>query len=155
MTGRDPDVEPAGGTTTPFVRWTSGPCTGSTTIDATVVCANPDTCINTPEKYCAAIMETTFAKCTDKIDNDNNGYADCADNSCRLNADMTVRQACQESLGFDAAEVNARCSDGKDNDLDGSVDCDDWDCSWNPEVTVCSGPKVCELGHQPTQTSAK
>jgi len=130
-------------------------CTGSTTIDTNVVCGDPSDCIDTAAKYCASIMEVTFAKCTDRIDNDHNGYADCADYSCRQNADMAVRQACQESLGTDTAENNARCSDGKDNDLDGAVDCDDWDCSWNPGVTVCSGPKVCELGHKPNQTLAK
>ena len=81
-----------------------------------------------------ALAETTFEKCSDGIDNDQNGHADCADFSCSRSKDIAVRQACQESLAVIEADADVRCNDGKDNDGDGFVDCEDWDCSSNPVV---------------------
>ena len=91
--------------------------------------------------YCQERLEVTFEKCHDRVDNDENGYTDCADFACE--------EFCQESLpGTDASgmsmSANDRCEDGEDNDADGFVDCDDWDCSYNPQVTVCEGLRVCE-----------
>lgn len=54
--------------------------------------------------------------CGDRIDNDCNGFADCADEEC---ADASV---C-------AVE---RCDDGLDNDGDGLIDCADDDCLSEP-----------------------
>ncbi len=94
--------------------------------------------------YCTNLAESTFAKCTDGLDNDKNGYADCQDNSCSGALDVDTRQACQESIGDVSGTADDKCKDGKDNDLDGATDCDDWDCSWNPNVTVCNNKKkVC------------
>ncbi len=91
---------------------------------------------------CAAIAENTPARCRDGIDNDSNGFVDCADYSCAQSTDLAVQQACNESAG-DAA---ALCADGRDNDGDGFTDCDDWDCAYNPAVLMagrCQGPRVC------------
>ena len=88
--------------------------------------------------------ENTDELCADGIDNDGNGFKDCEDFSCRRATDITVRQACQESVGETSLEVNQRCSDGVDNDNDSFIDCDDWDCSYNPLATVCVGQQICE-----------
>ncbi|MCB0510787.1 MAG: hypothetical protein H6579_07430 [Chitinophagales bacterium] len=55
--------------------------------------------------------------CNDGIDNDGDGFIDCADFDCSGNS------ACG------TAEI---CSDGIDNDLDGFIDCDDLDCDGDP-----------------------
>ena len=94
--------------------------------------------------YCASILEATFERCSDKIDNDGNGHTDCQDYSCSRAKDLAVRQACQESLVTDAKTANDKCSDNDDNDKDGYTDCADWDCAHNPLVTVCNDkPKIC------------
>merc|ERR1711991_828206 len=87
--------------------------------------------------YCLDQTEATRERCSDGIDNDNNGYTDCADYSCKRANDLEVRQACQEGVGETSAEANAHCSDMQDNDGDGFTDCADWDCSHNPLVTIC------------------
>ena len=60
--------------------------------------------------------------CTDSIDNDGDGDADCADY-----ADCGSLPACMES--------GARCADGLDNDGDLDVDCSDFDCWGEPACT--------------------
>ena len=106
--------------------------------------------------YCASVLEATYEACSDGVDNDRNGYIDCADHGCSQHTDAWVKRACRESLGVDcnesfprgSAEENAAndacvalnlpktaadaCKDRVDNDGDGFTDCDDWDCSWNP-----------------------
>ena len=118
-----------------------------------VVSAQRSSCSSGPSQsadtqvleHCASVMEATFEKCTDGIDNDNNGFVDCEDYSCSQHLDLSVRVACQESVGETCDQADAQCSDGVDNDADGFVDCVDWDCSWNPMVSVCNDkPKVCE-----------
>jgi hypothetical protein len=51
-------------------------------------------------------------ECTDGIDDDRDGSADCADVDC------LAEELCHEPI----------CDDGLDNDGDGSVDCGDFDC---------------------------
>ena len=65
----------------------------------------------------------------DGIDNDNNGYIDCADFGCSRNDDVTV---------CGSEDTDTLCGDGEDNDGDGYVDCEDFDCSQNDNVTVCN-----------------
>jgi len=104
------------------------------------------------------VLEQTAEKCSDGIDNDNNGYADCQDFSCLDNDDVSVRRVCQESTADCAfleadggcAAANAACSNKDangediDDDGDGFANCADWDCSYNPLVTVCPGPRICD-----------
>lgn len=56
--------------------------------------------------------------CDDGLDNDNDGFIDCADNSCDSDPNCT------------APEV---CNDGLDNDNDGFTDCEDNDCNADPD----------------------
>ena len=89
--------------------------------------------------------EDNNAACMDTIDNDGNGFVDCADFSCRTSREIVVARACQESLAGGDASADLRCSNGEDDDQDGFSDCADWDCSHNPDVTVCGdGPRLCE-----------
>ena len=44
-------------------------------------------------------------RCTDGIDNDCNGYTDCADHHCRDSMPDVSRQVCQESIGATSAEA--------------------------------------------------
>jgi hypothetical protein len=60
--------------------------------------------------------------CDDGIDNDGDGYTDCADFDC---GDL---EECQEN-----------CSDGLDNDGDGYTDCEDYDCPGGTEECPCTG----------------
>lgn len=61
------------------------------------------------------MREDSEVACSDKEDNDGNGLADCADETCRI-------------FSFCREDSDARCSDGNDNDVDGLVDCADTDC---------------------------
>jgi len=68
--------------------------------------------------------------CTDGLDNDCDGFIDCADSDC------TSDPACQVC---DPSEVpGLTCTDGLDNDCDGFIDCDDSDCATEPICTVCT-----------------
>ena len=68
--------------------------------------------------------------CTDRIDNDGDGLADCGDSDC------ASRPECKPDGGPE--NTDERCSDFVDNDNDGRVDCDDSDCQGGV-VTVCKG----------------
>lgn len=72
----------------------------------------------------------TETDCADKVDNDADGFTDCADSDCYADA------ACAADGG--AENTDARCSDWIDNDGNGHVDCDDNAC-YGPGVTVCQG----------------
>ncbi len=65
-------------------------------------------------------------RCTDTIDNDQDGAVDCEDADC------------EPSLACHLGDED--CEDGWDNDLDGLVDCEDADCA-----PVCS-PEICDNG---------
>jgi hypothetical protein len=80
------------------------------------------------------VAEADFEKCTDQIDNDGDGFADCSDYSCRTATDIQTRQACQENAGSTTADAIGKCTDMLDNDNDGFTDCDDWDCSYHPDI---------------------
>jgi hypothetical protein len=68
-------------------------------------------------ELCCA-REFDNASCSDGIDNDGNGFVDCADFGCRNGRYVT---ACVENTA-------TLCADGRDNDGDGRVDCQDSDC---------------------------
>jgi hypothetical protein len=73
----------------------------------------------------AAAVETN---CVDSIDNDMDGFIDCADFDCAQSPD------CGSVEGEGEGETN--CSDSIDNDMDGFVDCKDADCVQSPD---CGG----------------
>ena len=64
--------------------------------------------------------------CTDGVDNDGDGDADCADSDC----------------ASEASCIETDCDDATDNDGDGATDCDDSDCT--AEV-FCSWPRSLDL----------
>jgi len=68
--------------------------------------------------------ESSDGACTDGLDNDCNGYLDCADFSCGGS------KFCEGS--------DATCNDGVDNDGNGYIDCADFTCSKSSKVTVCA-----------------
>jgi len=78
--------------------------------------------------------ENTEARCSDSIDNDQDGFTDCNDWDC--GATLVCNPGPENTEG--------KCSDSIDNDQDGYIDCDDWDC----DATL-----VCNLG--PEDTEAK
>mgnify|MGYP001179978970 CR=1 FL=1 len=66
--------------------------------------------------------------CTDSLDNDADGAADCMDDDCE------PHPACRSE---------SDCSDGLDDDLDGLVDCEDVDCR---VLGACPGEVDCADG---------
>ncbi|MCA9558864.1 MAG: hypothetical protein KC583_09910, partial [Myxococcales bacterium] len=77
--------------------------------------------------------ETGNELCSDGLDNDGDGFTDCADRHCTYNPAVTV---CEDAPG---ERTNDTCSNGVDDDGNGFVDCDDFSCSQNPWVSVCPG----------------
>ncbi|MFT7624957.1 MAG: hypothetical protein ACI9WU_004148, partial [Myxococcota bacterium] len=69
--------------------------------------------------------------CTDGLDEDADGLADCGDADCEKDP------ACKPGGG--AENTRATCSDWIDNDGDGHVDCKDYDCQNAPGVPNCKG----------------
>ncbi|MGC4115606.1 MAG: hypothetical protein QM765_13575 [Myxococcales bacterium] len=105
--------------------------------------------------------ETTDDLCKDGIDNDGDGYTDCADHDCckfGVPADgITVCTAptcgggVRDAGGlvkFDAGDTKENtddlCKDGIDNDGDGHSDCDDYDCC--KYGVPAQGINVCTAG---------
>jgi hypothetical protein len=68
--------------------------------------------------------------CNDRLDEDRDGLADCADADC-FDAPNCEAGGTEES-------TEAACRDWLDNDGDGSVDCDDQDCQ-RQEIRACRG----------------
>jgi hypothetical protein len=82
--------------------------------------------------HCNTIKESTLAKCMDGVDNDGNGYADCADRSCSDSVVPDIAMYCQ-SIGENTFE---KCTDGVDNDGNGYVDCGDFSCSQADDIAT-------------------
>jgi hypothetical protein len=73
-------------------------------------------------------LENTLAQCQDGIDNDHDGYADCADFSCS----SATSNPDKKITGYCAAIAEAtyeRCTNGIDDDKNGYADCGDFSCS--------------------------
>lgn len=80
-----------------------------------------------PTKDPVVITENTVALCTDELDNDNNGKADCDDINCEAFTFCAKAEEGQEN-------TLAACKDGQDNDGDGKIDCEDQECK---DFTIC------------------
>ncbi len=85
-----------------------------------------------PQAYVPPAASTPSAEtnCSDRLDDDHDGLADCAD------ADCFEAESCE--AGGSAENTEAACRDWLDNDGDGSVDCDDEDCQ-APQIHACGG----------------
>jgi Ca2+-binding EF-hand superfamily protein len=83
--------------------------------------------------FCASLPdENTLALCMDTIDNDGNGFTDCADFSCSRSMDMAIVDFCRSR----AEDTLARCMDEIDNDGNGFVDCEDFSCSRSMDPAI-------------------
>ena len=72
--------------------------------------------------------ENSGAACSDGLDNDDNGFIDCADYSCFLTNEGASDSA--QTYCFNLAEgTKEECQDNEDNDGDGFIDCEDWSCT--------------------------
>ena len=86
-----------------------------------------------------APAENSILLCSDGLDNDKDGLADCDDPDCKLKGTAVSPgpgdTICAGIIGNNATENNNYvCADGKDNDGDGFVDCNDNSCK---QLSVC------------------
>ena len=77
----------------------------------------------TPRPTSSPVGGAQELNCADGVDNDLDGFVDCADADCDGNS------ACFED-----------CTDGLDNDIDGFVDCADADCLAAPACQPTDSP---------------
>jgi phosphatidylserine/phosphatidylglycerophosphate/cardiolipin synthase-like enzyme len=87
-------------------------------------------CIPSPSGTGKCNLATSETNCTDKIDDDNDGYTDCIDYDC--GADPACTQNKTETV----------CGDSIDNDQDGSTDCIDADCALSAACVTSDKPIV-------------
>jgi len=79
--------------------------------------------------------ENNLVACNDGLDNDCDGYVDCADRNCSCVGSCPPALLNCTCRGLD--NTNANCVDRIDNDCNGFVDCSDFGCSRNVLVNVC------------------
>mgnify|MGYP002381847139 CR=1 FL=1 len=119
---------------------------------------------------------TAMEVCNNRVDDDGDGFIDCADRDCAASplcrcvpAPETTATACADGRDNDcdgatdcadtdcrpfpmccapvAPENNARtCADGVDDDCDGLIDCADPECSAQPRCCRPTGPEFCTDG---------
>ena len=82
--------------------------------------------------YCGSLSEEDVTTCGDGIDNDGDGFTDCADYSCSDSDDAEVLQLCASKQ----ENSISKCKDGIDNDGNGFTDCDDFSCKDSDELGV-------------------
>ena len=84
--------------------------------------------------------------CTDGMDEDQDGVADCDDSDCRQACQTSTEADCGDGTDNDgdalvdcadpdcatSALCGENCTDGIDNDADGRIDCVDTDCAADP-----------------------
>lgn len=73
------------------------------------------------------LHESTNYLCSNGLDDDNDGKADCADPFCRT----------QNIAVCNSESTDHECTNNDDDDGDGYVDCADYDCRYSPAVTKC------------------
>ena len=76
--------------------------------------------------------------CNNGIDDDADGYIDCADSECP--GTNTCGTGCTCTGG---APAEVACGDGLDNDRDGDIDCQDLDCPQCQGVLKCCADGAC------------
>jgi hypothetical protein len=95
----------------------------------------------------AAITAAANTRCSDGSSNGENTFVDCADNSCKRDALVTVCDATTEGNVRTCAPI-----DGEEVDEDGNgfADCGDFACSQHPDFSFCPdlerSPTACSDG---------
>ena len=90
--------------------------------------------------------EDTFAKCTDKKDNDGDGKIDCNDSDCwafKVCADAGVPAPDSALVKPDSSSCTVEVCDGKDNDCDGKID--NGVCSIISSIGAPNANRLCDL----------
>ncbi len=83
-------------------------------VDATSICPQSSSSSSSSE-----------SQCDDGIDNDDNGFMDCADSVCSSHPSCMPSSSSSTGTEYD-------CSDNIDNDGNGYIDCDDSMCTSDP-----------------------
>jgi len=86
-------------------------------IDAADITEDPPDASDTPDPPDAA---PTPEVCTNTLDDDGDGMADCLDDDCDAHP----------SCATEVTAVEMLCNDGADNDSNGQTDCTDARCAW-------------------------
>jgi len=78
------------------------------------------------------VPEASLEACSDRADNDGNGFGDCQDFSCQVSA-FTNPDPMGDPIPNTVCELNVElCADGLDNDGNGFADCQDRTCDDAP-----------------------
>jgi hypothetical protein len=75
--------------------------------------------------------ESTAARCTNGLDDDGDGAADCGDADCQGFVFCAIASIPEDTAG--------RCENGEDDDLDGLTDCDDPECQFLGSCSPANG----------------
>lgn len=162
--GEDPDCQGKSGqpgqycgdqVAHPGMTWSDPLATGG--VSTCTVCA--------PQRN-FGLAQPIETNCSDGVDNDCNGHADCGDINC-----VTLQAQCVPGgkTKSDGERCNAafqcvcpttgpelNCADGLDNDCDGKIDCADSDCngkSCGPNGRTCNGGVCTCPGGQAKETT--
>ena len=98
----------------------------------------PLSCIDTVLFACSAGagFEDTDSRCSDQIDNDQDGYIDCNDPDCWFTTPCVCTFEGGQYWGGGDIDCTT-CFDGRDNDCDGAIDLNDFGCGpCNPSPIV-------------------
>lgn len=77
--------------------------------------------------------------CDDQINNDNDGFLDCEEETCNGEIGGPEGQLCE-------FQQELSCNDGFDNDADGDMDCEDFDDCRLDEACIEPAPTMSEWG---------
>lgn len=82
-----------------------------------------------PSGFKPAFKENTLGECANRVDDDGDGFIDCADPDCG------VFGFCSDTTSGISENTLGRCGDKADNDGNGKADCDDPACK---AFVICS-----------------
>lgn len=83
---------------------------------------------------CVLSVECGDERCSDGVDNDCDGYADCDDWDCEFDVLSVICEERETSHATIDLTIQDLCSDDADTDGDGYADCADRDCRWHPDI---------------------
>lgn len=125
-------------------------------------CTPPENPCNCPADCGAPGPEGLGLTCADTVDNDCDGFVDCADPGCFGNPACACGDGictppenpctCPADCGPPTVSEFGLCADGLDNDCDGPIDCADPDCATDPACLCGNG--TCDPGENPCNCPA-